>query len=87
MQSDAIDDFLRLPITNRRHPDHFAMKRLRTAVNSSAYKDAFRPLDTARTLLAVTDRPFGTMATDFEQFTPRGWSVAARDIVGEVRRR
>ncbi len=26
-------------------------------------------------------------ATDFEQFMPRGWSFAARDIVGEVRHR
>jgi len=49
------DHFLQaeLPITNRRHPDHLAMERLRSAVNSSAHKDAFRPLDT-RTLLAVT---------------------------------
>ena len=46
------DPFLQA-ITNRRHPDHLAMERLRSAVNSSAHKDAFRPLDT-RTLLAVT---------------------------------
>jgi len=28
----------------------------------------------ARTLLAVTDRPVSSIATDFEQFLPRGWS-------------
>jgi hypothetical protein len=36
--------------------------------------------DTARTLPAVTDRPVGNIATDFEQFMPRGWSFAARGI-------
>jgi hypothetical protein len=41
----------------------------------------------ARTLLAVADRVFGSIATDFEQFLPRDWSFAARGIVGEVRRR
>jgi hypothetical protein len=38
-------------------------------------------------LLAVADRMIGSIATDFEQFMPRGWSFAARAIVGEVWRR
>jgi hypothetical protein len=39
-----------------------------------------------RTLFTTTDRSFGTIAADFEQFMPRGWPSAARGIVGEVRR-
>jgi hypothetical protein len=35
------------------------------------------------TLLAVADRSFGSIAADFEQFMPRGWSFAARGIVVE----
>ena len=34
-------------------------------------------------LLAVADRLFRNLAMDFEQFMPRGWSFAARGIVGE----
>src|ERR1700688_1342688 len=43
--------------------------------------------DTALTLPAETDRPVGSIATDLEQLLPRGWSFAARTIVGEVGRR
>ena len=38
-------------------------------------------------LLAVTDLPFGSIATDFEQFIPQGRSLVTRGIVGEGRRR
>jgi hypothetical protein len=39
------------------------------------------------TLLAVTNRLFRSLARDSDQFMPRGRPFAARDIVGEVRRR
>jgi len=29
---------------------------------------------------------FGNLVTDFEQFLPRGWSFAARGVVGELGR-
>ena len=38
----------------------------------------------SRPLLAVAARPFRSIATDFEQFMPRGWSLAAGGIIGEV---
>jgi hypothetical protein len=41
---------------------------------------------TARTLFAVTDRLIGSIATDFEQFLPRAWPLAAGNIIGELRR-
>jgi|HubBroStandDraft_3_1064219.scaffolds.fasta_scaffold09571_7 hypothetical protein len=46
-----------------------------------------KPHFTLFVLLAVADRLIGSIATDFEQFMPRGWSFAARAIVGEVWRR
>jgi hypothetical protein len=39
------------------------------------------------TLLAVTNSLFCSLARDSDQFMPRGRPFAARDIVGEVRRR
>src|ERR1700681_4028727 len=72
-----------------RHPDHFAMKlsrRSTVATKATPQRRLSTTADTARTLLAVTDRPFGSIATNFEKFMPRGWSFAARGIVGEVRR-
>jgi hypothetical protein len=38
------------------------------------------------TLLALADRLFANPATDCEQFMPRGWFLAARRVVGKVRR-
>src|SRR5438132_1283393 len=42
---------------------------------------------TLRTLIAMADHVFGSRATDFMEFIPRGWSFAACSIVGEGRGR
>jgi hypothetical protein len=55
--------------------------------SSRSASETIEPHFTLFVLLAVADRLIGSIATDFEQFMPRGWSFAARAIVGEVWRR
>jgi hypothetical protein len=80
----------RLPIANRGKPASRslrdeALKKVYTCDEGDTTKTPFDHCGFRRTLLADTDRTFGGIATDFEQFMPRGWAFAARGIVGEVR--